>query len=89
MAATFKPGQCHHRSPKTGEPDCAEAIAAKGANLCPTHEAAWRKGAAERAAGRKVAEPKPAAKANLRAKPATAPVAPGAAPVAKVGRVGK
>lgn len=51
---TFEVGQCHHRD-ASGRPDCRERIVAKGANLCPPHEAIWQKAARKRRAARQSA----------------------------------
>jgi hypothetical protein len=55
----FGPTQCHHRN-AAGKPDCKlDVITSKtgrrAGNLCPKHEAIWKKAAAERYAAKKAA----------------------------------
>lgn len=47
--------QCHSRDDE-GVPNCGNAIVAKRANLCPTHERVWQKEARIRYAARKAAQ---------------------------------
>lgn len=43
----FADGQCHHRG-EDGRPDCDEQRGNKSQNMCPGHEAEWRKAVAAR-----------------------------------------
>ena len=54
--ATAKNGtrQCHSRD-DNGVPNCPNAIVAKRANLCPSHERVWQRAARIRYAARRAA----------------------------------
>lgn len=47
--------QCHSRD-ESGVPNCGNAIVAKRANLCPSHEREWQKAARVRYAARRAAQ---------------------------------